>query len=386
LIRERLTILLSGMIAADPFQGGATWAVLQYVLGLERLGHNVVLVEPIEPKSLRPAGAALADSDNAAYFRSVSESFGLAERSGLLLADTGQTVGLPYDRMREAARRSDLLINISGMLRDEELLSPISRRAFLDLDPGFNQLWHASQGIDMRLDSHTHFVTVGLSIGQSDCAVPTCGRHWITTPQPVVLSHWPVADQIIHDALTTVGNWRGYGSFVHNGVLYGQKAHSLRPLITLPQRTSERFLLALSIHPDERKDLDALSANGWHLVDPARVAGTTGDYRRFIQGSKAELGIAKSGYASARCGWFSDRSVAYMASGRPVIAQETGFSRHLPTGEGLFRFETAEDVLASLEEINRDYARHSQAARGIATAFFDSDIVLSRLLGVLGAG
>jgi hypothetical protein len=386
MLRERLTILLSGMIAADPFQGGATWAVLQYLLGLQQLGHDVVLIEPIQPKSLRPAGVALKDSDNAAYFRSVSEAFGLAECSGLLLAGTRQTTGLPYERMREAARRSDLLINISGMLQDEGLLALVPRRAFLDLDPGFVQLWQATQGVDMRLDAHTHFVTIGLSIGRPDCAVPTCGRTWITTPQPVVLSRWPIAGRINCKALTTVANWRGYGSILHDGVFYGQKAHSLRSLIALPTRTSEVFLLALSIHPEERQDLDALAANRWHLVDPAQVAGTTGDYQRFIQDSKAEFGVAKSGYVRARCGWFSDRSAAYLASGRPVIAQETGFSRFLPTGEGLFRFDTAEEVLASLDELNRDYPRHSRAARGIATAFFDADGVLSRLLDALGAG
>jgi hypothetical protein len=385
MLRERLTILLSGMIAADPFQGGATWAVLQYLLGFQQLGHDVVLVEPVQPASLRPAGAALAYSENAAYFRSVSEAFGLGERSGLLLAGTRETVGLPYDQIRAAAGRSDLLVNISGMLQDEELLAPIPRRAFLDLDPGFVQLWHATQGVDMRLDAHNHFVTIGLNIGRPDCAVPTCGRKWITTTQPVVLRHWPAADRVIDDALTTVANWRGYGSIVHDGVSYGQKAHSLRSLMTLPTRTSEVFLLALSIHPTERQDLHALAANRWRLVDPACVAGTPGDYQRFIQGSKAEFGLAKSGYVNARCGWFSDRSVAYMASGRPVIAQETGFGRYFPTGEGLFSFETAEDVLASLELLNRDYTRHSRAARGIARAFFDSDAVLSGLLDALGA-
>ena len=263
--------------------------------------------------------------------------------------------------MREAACRSDLLVNISGMLHDQELLDLIPRRAFLDLDPGFVQLWQEAQGVDMRLDAHTHFVTIGLSIGRPDCAVPTCGRKWITTKQPVVLSHWPVADQVSCQAVTTVANWRGYGSIVHDGVFYGQKAHSLRSLITLPTRTSEIFLLALSIHPEERQDLDALAANRWHLVEPASVAGTPGDYQRFIQGSKAEFGIAKSGYVNVRCGWFSDRSVAYLASGRPVIAQETGFSRFIPTGEGLFRFETAEDVLEKIGQLNQDYTRHSRA-------------------------
>src|SRR5205823_5408074 len=136
------------------------------------------------------------------------------------------------------------------------------------------QLWHAVEGIDMRFAAHNRFVTIGQAIGQLDCAVPTCGLPWITTPQPIVLDRWPVAEEVIYDALTTVGNWRGYGSVEHQGIFYGQKAHSLRQFIELPTRTDEQFILALAIHPEERKDLEALASNGWKVVDPARVAGT----------------------------------------------------------------------------------------------------------------
>jgi hypothetical protein len=143
--------------------------------------------------------------------------------------------------------------------------------------------------------------------------------------------------------------------------------------------------LALAIHPDEAKDLAALSANGWRLLDPARVASTPAGYQRFIQGSKAEFGIAKSGYVAARCGWFSDRSICYLASGRPVIAQDTGFDRSLPTGTGLFSFATSEDVLTAIEALQRDYVRHARAARAVAEEHFDSDKVLARLLNRIGA-
>jgi hypothetical protein len=379
------TILLSGMMAADPGQGGATWAVLQYLLGFKRLGHDVYFVEPVPEASLRPAGASLAQSDNTAYFQRVAADFGLEQTSALLLANTQQTVGLPYRELREIARRTDVLINISGMLTDEAVTARISIRAYLDLDPGFNQLWLAAQGIDRGFAGHTHWVTIGLDIGQPNCRVPTCGLSWIPTLQPIVLAHWPVADHIAYDALTTIGNWRGYGSIEHQGVFYGQKAHSLRQFITLPTRTNEKFLLALAIHPDEGKDLAALAANGWRLLDPARVAATPAGYQRFIQGSKAEFGIAKSGYVAARCGWFSDRSVCYLASGRPVIAQDTGFGRFLPTGTGLFSFATSEDVLAGIEALQRDYLLHARGARAVAEEHFDSDKVLARLLNRIGA-
>jgi hypothetical protein len=379
-MHDRLTILLSGMIAADPEQGGATWAVLQYLLGFRQLGHRVVFVEGVQESSLSPKGVPLDCTCNAGYFRQVMADFGFASDSALMIAGTRQTVGLSYKELRRVARSADVLINISGMLADDELTSDIPCRVYLDLDPAFNQLWHVLHGCDMRFRGHTHFVTIGLAIGRSDCTVPTCGLPWIATPQPVVLSCWPVAEQINHDALTTVGHWRSYGSIEHEGVLYGQKAHSLRRFFILPTLTGERFMLALAIHPDERQDLRALAANGWDLLDPAQIARTPADYQRFIQGSKAEFGIAKSGYVASRCGWFSDRSLCYLASGRPVLAQDTGFSNFVPVGEGLFAFRSTEDILAAIEEVQMNYARHARAARAIAEEFFDSDKVLSRLL------
>jgi hypothetical protein len=362
-------IVVSGMVAGDPHQGGATWAVLQYVLGLKRLGHDVCLVEPVDEVS--PAISA--------YFGDVVTEFGLADRSALLDRTSGTLLGARRERFRGA----DLLLNVSGMLVDDVFLDEIPLRVYLDLDPGFNQLWHDAEGIDVGFGSHTHFVTVGQAIGEPECLVPDCGKKWIGTVQPVVLERWPVAARLERDALTTVGNWRGYGSIEHGGRLYGQKAHSLRSLMKLPTLTDERFELALAIHPDETRDLEALAANGWILIDPVEAAGTPGRYHAFVQGSKAELGIAKSGYVLSSCGWFSDRSVCYLASGRPVIAQETGFSRYLPAGDGLLAFETVEDVLAALDELRSDYERHRRAARALAEEHFDSDKVLRRLLSCL---
>jgi hypothetical protein len=381
---RKLTIVVSGMMAGDPHQGGATWAVLQYLLGLARLGHDVYLVEPLAPAALRPAGTGLSGSVNATYFREVCADFGLEQSAALLLSGTRQTVGLPYQQLCQVARRADVLFNISGMLADEELMGHIPLRVYLDLDPAFNQLWHAAQGIDMRFAGHTHFVTVGLALGRPECLVPTCGLPWITTLPPVVLAHWPVAGPITHDGLTTVGNWRGYGSIEYKGAFYGQKAHSLRPLIALPTRTRTRFLLALAIHPGETKDLEALWANGWQLLDAAQVAGTPALYRAFLQGSYAEFGIAKSGYVVSRCGWFSDRSACYLACGRPVLAHDTGFGSWLPTGHGLFAFHTLEDALAGIEALNSDYPRHARAARALAEEYFDSDRVLTGLLRRIG--
>jgi hypothetical protein len=372
---ERLKILLSGMVAGDPFQGGATWAVLQYVAGLESLGHEVVLVEPVSREYLDPAGAV------STYFRSLPM---LAGRAALLERGGEETVGLPLAHLERFAVDADLLINISGMLRDERLLEPIPIRAFLDLDPGFNQVWHAT-GEDVGLDLHTHWVTVGQAIGRDGCPIPTCGRSWIGTPPPVALDNWPaVGGPPERDAFTTVGHWRSYGSIEHSGVHYGQRAHSLRELIELPRMSDSSFQLALGIHPDEERDLAALRTNEWELLDPIAVAGSPESYAEFVRGSKAELSIAKSGYVASHSGWFSDRSACYLASGRPVVAQDTGFGDFLPTGEGLLAFATATEAAEAVGEVEGNLKLHSRAARELAVEYLDAPKVVSRLLGELG--
>jgi hypothetical protein len=378
-----MRVIVSGMIAGDPYQGGATWAVLQYVLGLKALGHDVFLIEPITTAAIQPHGSTLGASINALYFRDVTASFGLLDRASLVHQELRATAGLSYPHVVEAVRTADVLINISGMLRLPDAFERIPRRVYLDLDPAFNQLWQSVEGIDMRFDGHTHFATVGLAIGTPDCTVPTCGRTWIRTLQPVVLSAWPDTPADPGAPWTTVGNWRGYGSIEHGGVFYGQKAHSTRALLGLPARTSARLQPAFAIHPGDAKDLEALRVNGWTVSDPSVVASTPALYQRFIRGSKAELGIAKAGYVASRCGWFSDRSVCYLASGRPVVAQETGFSRFLPTGNGLLSFTTVNEAADAIEAVDADYARHSQWARDVAERHFRADVVLGRLLAAV---
>ena len=373
---ERLKILLGGMVAGDPGQGGASWAVLQYVAGLRSLGHDVVLVEPVPPDRLDPSGEV------ARYFDRLPLLDGGA---ALLASGTERTLGLPFEELVRFASEADLLINVSGMLREERLLAPIGVRAFLDLDPGFNQVWHET-GEDMGIDRHTHWVSVGQSLGHDDCPIPTCGRRWIPTLPPIALEHWPVAEGTPgREAFTTVGHWRSYGSIEYGGIHYGQRAHSLRELIELPRLAGSRFQPALGIHPDETADLKALRDNGWELLDPLAVAGTPEAYAEFIRGSKAELSIAKSGYVASRGGWFSDRSACYLASGRPVVAQDTGFGDFLPTGEGLLAFDDTASAAAAVAAVEGDLERHARAARSLAEEHFDARKVLPSLLKRLGS-
>jgi hypothetical protein len=351
-----LKILVAGRAAKDR-QGGAAWAVLQYVLGLERLGHEVRLVEFVPEPS----------DEVRAYFDVLVRDFALR---GELLTEPRGFAGF------------DLVINISGTLAPD-LIESIPVRVYLDQDPAFSQLWQET-GVDMRFAGHTHHATVGLAMGLPGCDIPTHGFEWIHTLPPIVLARWPPAEAE-GQALTTVANFRSYGSIERNGTFYGQKAHALRELMRLPARTGERFVLALAVHPDERRDLDALAANGWELVDPTSAAGTPAAYAGFILSSLAEIGIAKHGYAISGCGWFSDRSACYLASGRPVIAQETGFSAHLPSAEGLLAFADEDGAVAAIEAVRANYERHAKAARRIAEECFDSDRVLARLLKAVTA-
>jgi len=363
-----LRILFSGMVAGDPEQGGASWSILQYLLGLRALGHEVRLVEPVDRLDPRVVS----------YFERLVRDFDLEGEAALLVRGSRETAGAPYRDLARWASETDLLVNVSGMLRDEELVGPPPLRVFLDLDPAFNQLWHA-EGIEMGFNLHNRFATVGLGLGEPQCPVPTGDREWIKTLPPVFLPRWPQATSP-GAAFTTVASWRGYGSVEWEGRRYGQKAHSLRRLLDVPRLTSERLKLALAIHPDEADDVAALREHGWQLADPVALAGDPARYADFVRKAKGEIGIAKEGYVESRSGWFSDRSACYLASGRPVAAQDTGFPDHLPTGEGLLSFATAAEAAAAVDEVSADYDRHARAARALAAELFDSGVVLTRLI------
>jgi hypothetical protein len=372
-------VMVAGMVAGTPGQPGASWSVLQWVLGLRELGHRVILVEEMPPEKLLPGGAPREESENARYFVDLARGLEIEDCWSLLVSGSTQTAGLSYESVRQQAARCDCLLNISGTLKDPRVLGEIPRRAYVDVDPGFTQLWDL-EGHDLGLERHDRFITLGLSIGIPGCPVPTESRDWIRTLPPVVLSQWPAAERPPERPFTTVVNWRGYGSIEHEGVFYGQKVHSFRRFFPLPTVTGEEFQLACAISPEETADLASLSRHGWKLVDPSTVAGTAGSYRSFVSGSAAELNVAKSGYVTSQCGWFSDRSACYLASGRPVIAQDTGLPDSIPHGEGFLTFETLEEAARAVEEVRDGFSRHCKAARMFAEEHLDSAKVLTGML------
>jgi hypothetical protein len=379
-------MVLAGSLAQRPGRGGHAWVFLQYLLGFRRLGWDVLFLDEIQPGMCRDdqgRACGLEQSENYRAFTELMQEFGLPDCYSLNYNRGEQVLGVSRGEVLDRLRRSALLINIMGYLSDAELVAVAPRRVFLDIDPGFGQMWRALELADI-FAGHDDFVTIGENIGSPDCEVPTCGLTWITTPQPVVLDQWPVTpDATGH--YTSVASWRGaFGPIDYQEKRYGLRVHEFRKFISLPARTGRPFHVALDIDPAETADLSLLADNGWQLDNPRNAAGDAAAYRRYVQQSRAEFMVAKNLYVETRGGWFSDRSLCYLASGKPVIAQDTGLRRHYPNGCGLLLFSTLDEAVAAVAEIESDYSRHARAARQIAEKHFDSDRVLTRLLAKLG--
>lgn len=380
-------IIVAGSLAQRPGIGGHAWVFLQYLLGFRRLGFDVLFVDWLDEKMCIDAAGRpcpVKDSWNLQYLAKVMQECGLADAWSVRCEPDRRTFGVPRERVLSHAKDAVLLLNVMGFLNDDEILALPHRRVFLDIDPGFGQMWQ-DLGLATLFRRHDAYVTIGENIGESDCVIPTCGLKWITSPQPVVLEQWPVQPASPNGAFTSIASWRGpFAPIEYRGKTYGLRVHEFRKFVTLPSLTGERFELALDIDPGETRDITLLSGNRWTLLDPRAAAGTISGYKRFIQGSKAELMIAKNLYVDSHSGWFSDRSLCYLASGKPVLAQETGWSRRYPSGEGLLRFTTMEEAAAGVRDICGNYERHARAARAIAEEHFDSDKVLTRLLDQIG--
>lgn len=378
------TILVSGAISNKLYNGGAAWTRLSYVLGFRQLGWDTYFVEQIRPETCvdeNGTPAAFQDSANALYFRTIMERFGLQAQAALVEPTSLETEGLSYSDLVEAAHSAELLVNISGHLTVDALKSGPRRKAYLDLDPGFTQLWSSSGNSGARLDGHDRYFTVGENIGLPGCSITTCGLNWQSTRPPVVLDLWPSTESADPARFTTVASWRGpYGPVEYNGKTLGSKVQQFRKYVSIPSHSSCTFEIALDIHPGDAKDRDLLGKNRWTLADPKQVAGDPFAFRDYVQGSGAEFSVAQQIYVETKSGWFSDRTVRYLASGKPVLIEDTGIQSRYPVGSGLLTFSSLEEAAQAAEEIQRDYPTHARSARHIAETFFDSHIVLSELL------
>lgn len=374
-----MLIIFASCLGRFPI-GGHAWADLQYLLGLRNLGHDVFYLEECGLESwvynweTDELTTELEYPTN--YVKKCLNSLGF-ENQWIYRAGE-QSIGMALDEFQDVCAQADLMIIRGATLslwRDEYTLPKC--RIFIDSDPGFTQVKVVNGDTNLvnTLEHCEHLFTVGLNLGTESCLVPTLGKHWIQTVQPVVLPHWPFKGEESATYFSSVMQWRSYREMIYNGVSYGNKDKEFPKFIQLPKLTQQPFNLAIS-----GGDPDELSRNGWQVVTGWSSSFTPEQYQGLIQTSKAEFGVAKQGYVASQSGWFSDRSVCYLASGRPVLIQDTGLSQWLPTGEGLLTFSDLAEALVGVDSINANYENHSRTARKIAESYFNSDTVLCSLL------
>jgi hypothetical protein len=368
-------VLGDGSLAPYP-EGGGLWCwVLQYPLGLRALGHDVLILE-----LLRTSGQRDRDLELIRGFFARMGSYGLADNSVLLLFDESldlqpiersEAFGRSALAVKTAIADADLLLNFCCALR-QPLLSQFKRSALLDFDPGHLQV--SALGLEMGIGDHDVCLTVGARVGHPQCEVPLIGREWRFFESSLYLPMWQTAPDPGPDApFSSITQWTWEELPWRGGLVSVSKRAAYKSHADLPRMVPRAFELAANIgNDDPTKDREYLMSRGWRLVEPHQVAASVAQYQEYIRRSRAEFICPKPIHAVFQTGWFSERSMSYLACGRPVLAQETGFSDRLPLGAGLFSFRNLDEAAAGVLEIDRNYARHSRSARELAEAQFDS--------------
>jgi hypothetical protein len=380
-------IALTGSLAEYLEGGGYWWTRLQYLLGLRDLGHEVFWLD-----LLQTSGDAGEDARLVEALLKRLDVYGLADRTVVLLhddphheAESFTVYNATPERLREIACGADLLWNLCGSAKPP-LLSLFERRVLLDLDPGVFQV--SGLTWDMGMTDHDVFFTVGSKMHDPDCLVPDLGVTWHPLVPFVFLRAWEDAPDPGPEApFSSVTQWEWREMWLDGRVLSRSKREAYLRYLDLPARTGVKFELAANIDPaDDTGDRELLRSNAWGLVHPHVIASDPASYQRYIRGCRAEFLCPKPIYRDLSTGWFSDRSVCYLASGRPVLCEETGFSDRLPTGEGLLSFNDLDDAAAAVAEVDGDYARHSRAARELAVSLFDSRRCLESMIELCDVG
>jgi hypothetical protein len=386
-LSKRGTILVLHFVGQMPLAGIA-WQAMHYLLGLKQLGYEVWYVEDggANPYDPRIASVMMECDYNVAYLRRAMASHGLGQQWAYWDAINDVWHGLERERVQRLYAEADGLINLCGAtrLREEHLACPV--RIMIDTDPVYEQIKYAKSDLAARayLDAHTHFFSYGENLGAADCPVPLSGIGWRPTRPPVVPSLWPEPGDAPR-CFTTVATWQNKGKdieFAGSRYLWSKHMNFLR-FLDLPRRRPETCF-ALAMDPPDAKVREDVTRAGWSLVDPGPISAGMSPYRDFIAGSRGEFTVAKDIYVRPNSGWFSDRSVCYLAAGRPVVTMRTGFSKFYPVGQGLFEYSSAEEALAAIDAVAADYPVHSRAARALACEHFAADRVLGALTAAAG--
>jgi hypothetical protein len=385
-----MQIVVTGLIATYPL-GGVSWDYLQYVQALHLLGHDVFYLEDTGNWVYNPELSTFTEdcSFNLRYLDAVlTLAVGPAtKRRWSFRTPRGEYFGLTEREIEAVCNQADLFINVSGCCWLRERYRGCARKVYIDTDPLYTQhhleamrrgTATSDQAYSVNLIlNHDVFFTFAENISDPTCGIPFCGLTWHTTRQPIVLEHWPFSFTPMARPLTTVMSWKNDVTLPSiGGETYGGKDVEFLKFIHLPSRVSVAMEIALS----GAAPFDQLRQNGWQVVDGYEKSSTMEVYQNYLSSSRGEWSIAKNAYVASRSGWFSTRSAAYLALGKPVVLQDTGFRKYYPVGEGLFDFATINEAVAAIENIESDYRRHCEAARSIAERHFGAEAVITRLL------
>jgi hypothetical protein len=393
-MKSSLRLVVTGLMAQHRRLGGVTWFYLQYVVGLADLGHEVFYIEDSGEWPYNEDGGASGNdwvardpTPNVSYLAEVMARFGFADRWAYRFPLESRWFGMSPTRVQEVLESADLLINISGTLEYAEEYRKVRRLAYIDTDPVFTQLRFV-RGLEPEFcrQMNTHDIHFSYAECLSSEFVPPTGHRWLPTRAPIVLSEWPPSSLPARDVFTTIMNWTSYNAETYAGKTYGQKDVEFQQFLDLPSLVAPAVLeLAIGVGKNNPTPYEMLRSKGWQLVDPLDVCYDLDSMRTYTASSKAEWSIAKHGYVEGRSGWFSERSARYLAAGRPVVVQDTGFSKVIPVGEGIFAFNSVDEAVAGIREVGSNYERHAKAAREIAEEYFDAEKVLRRLIDEAGA-
>jgi hypothetical protein len=384
-IARRKKVVVLGITSTMPVPG-VIWLVAQYLIGFERLGFEAYYVEAHGIATSRVIRKHGENGQRKAceFIAEMMKGFGLSDRWAYHARYKNQYFGMSAGQLGELYRSAALIINLHGGTKPRQAHGETGRLVYLETDPvGLEIRLHNKDASALEmLESHAAFFTWGLNYGQTDCQVPLDPRFpFRPTCPPVILDFWEGQANGPGGLFTTVGNWRQKGAATYEGETYHwSKDREFRKFLDLPERIGPRFELALNRDTRTDEDVSLLTRHGWRVRNGFESPSEVDAYRQYICDSRGELTVAKDQNVRLRSGWFSERSACYLAAGRPVVTQDTGFGRALPVGAGLFSFTTTEDIVAAVGEIEGDYDRHSRAARSLAEEHFRAERVLSRML------
>lgn len=387
--RSKLRIIVTGLAGLYPV-GGVAWDYLQYVVGFHAMGHDVYYHEDTWSWPYHPLNRTYTQDPQYSvdYLGGFFEKYAPGLRDRWHYRHLHETsYGMDEAKFNAVSASADLFLNVSGACMMPDNLPAGCIKAFIDTDPGYNQIMLSerfswSENVDRWCQSvaaHDRHFTYAENIYGNDCLVPRLNFRWKTTRMPVVTNLWEhLAGTRPTGPWTTVMTWNAFkGKLIYKGVEYGSKGAEFEKLMELPRVVDSPLKVAVG---GVNAPLDRLEAAGWEVADGPEATVTPAMYQDFIAASRGEISPAKHVYVALRTGWFSCRSACYLAAGRPVVVQDTGFSSIIPSGRGIMAYASAEEAAAALREVEKDYALHSRAAVEMTREYFDAEKVLDKLI------